>query len=369
MNQRMDQIVDWLTQEQLQIGLINTPSNVYYLTGFECHPHERLLALFIFADQQPILVCPKMEVERVNATGFQSVVIGYDDTEDPWELIQAEFHKRGFTKDQSLRVAIEKESLSYARAMKVNGLFNQVEFESIEPVIHSLRVIKDELEIEIMREAARLADLGVEIGMKTLHVGITETEVVSVIEQELKKKGIDGMSFETMVLFGEKTALPHGTPGDRQLQKGDLVLFDLGVVWKGYCSDITRTMAFGSPTPEQERIYQTVLQANLTALMNIKPGIRMGELDRSARDVIRNAGYGDYFPHRLGHGLGIEVHEYPSLSETNQELLSVGMAFTVEPGIYVPNVGGVRIEDDVVVLEDGVEVLTHFPKELLVIEV
>lgn len=367
MNRRLNQLKDWLSNQYIDFAFINNSKNVFYLTGFDSEPYERFLGLFVFAQHDPILICPKLDETTAKESGWTEEIIGYDDTQDPWLFLQSSLSKRGFI-HPSVRVAIEMDTLSYSRALRLQTLFKEISFVGLEQQINLMRQVKDEQELHILREAAKLADFGVEIGIKALQEGITETEVVAKIEYELKKKGIQGMSFDTMVLFGEKSALPHGTPGDRKLQAGDLVLFDLGVVWKGYCSDITRTVAFGSITPEQERIYQTVLHAELAALQQVKAGVSMGDLDRTARDVIRQAGYGDYFPHRLGHGLGIDVHEFPSITETNEDLLVEGLVFTIEPGIYIPEVGGVRIEDDVVVGCNGPEILTSFPKELLIIE-
>jgi Xaa-Pro dipeptidase len=213
-----------------------------------------------------------------------------------------------------------------------------------------------------------MADFGVEVGVKALKEGITEMEVLATIEFELKKKGIREMSFSTMVLFGEKAGDPHGNPGNRTLKAGDFVLFDLGVMLDGYCSDITRTFVYKSATEKQKEIYNTVLQAELASLEASKPGNRIGDLDQIARDIITNAGYGEQFPHRIGHGLGINVHEFPSMSHLNDGTLVKGMVYTIEPGIYVPEIGGVRIEDDVLVTEDGFETLTKYPKELQIIE-
>lgn len=175
------------------------------------------------------------------------------------------------------------------------------------------------------------------------------------------------MSFDTMVLAGANAALPHGTPGLTKIKKGDLVLFDLGVVYQGYCSDITRTIAYGDITDKQAEIYNTVLKAEEAAVSAVKPGVKASELDLTARNIIAEAGYGDYFPHRLGHGLGISVHEYPSMTTTNNLQIKPGMVFTIEPGIYVPDVAGVRIEDDLLVTENGAEILTKFPKSLQIV--
>ena len=200
--------------------------------------------------------------------------------------------------------------------------------------------------------------------MHEIKEGKTELEIVAAIEYELKKKGITDMSFATMVLTGANGASPHGTPGQTKIQKGDFVLFDLGVIVDGYCSDITRTVAYGEMNDKQKEIYDTVLKAQLAAIDASFPEVTCATVDLTARKIISDAGYGEYFPHRLGHGLGIGVHEYPSLTETNELQLEAGMVYTIEPGIYVPNVAGVRIEDDILVTKNGVEILTKFPKEL-----
>lgn len=218
-----------------------------------------------------------------------------------------------------------------------------------------------------MIEAGKWADKALEIGFNAIGEGVEEQEIVAVIEYELKKMGIKNMSFETMVLTGDNAASPHGTPGDRKIEKNDLILFDLGVVYEGYTSDVTRTVAFGEPSQQAKDIYNLVLEANEAAIAAVKPGITAGELDRIARDVISEAGYGKYFNHRLGHGLGSNVHEFPSIMGGNDLVIEEGMCFSIEPGIYVPGVAGVRIEDCVYVTADGCEVLTHTPKSLTVV--
>ncbi|RAL25810.1 M24 family metallopeptidase [Thermoflavimicrobium daqui] len=365
MDKRLYQVISWLQNEQLDMAMIHSSTNVYYLTQFMCEPHERFLGLFIFPHAEPFLICPLLDVDKAQDSGWSYTVIGYDDVENPWEIVRNEVRKR--LPNRQIRIAIEKERVSYARVEQLTQVIASNEIVSIDEEINKWRLIKTDQEIDWMREAARLADYGVEIGMNFLKKGCTEMEVLGQIELELKKKGIEGMAFDTMVLFGEKSALPHGTPGLRELNKGDMVLFDLGVKWKGYCSDITRTVAFGTIDEKQQEIYEVVLQAQLEALNHCKPDIRVGNLDQAARSVIEEAGYGKYFTHRVGHGLGMELHEYPSLNATNENLLQVGMTFTIEPGIYIPNLCGVRIEDDVVITTTGYETLTSFPKELQVI--
>ncbi|MGP4080880.1 M24 family metallopeptidase [Pseudalkalibacillus sp. R45] len=365
MEQRLEQFSKWLQETEQTLAFVHSSANVFYLSNFNCEPHERLLGIFIFPDHEPFLVCPGMEVSQARDAGWNYEIIGHGDADDPWKMIQSALTDRGITKAD--HVAIEKETLSYARAEQIMNMFPSVSLHSAEDKLHQLRLIKDEKELAILRKAAELADFGVETGVNALREGCTEMEVLATIEYELKKKGIREMSFSTMVLFGEKSGQPHGNPGNRKLKKGDLVLFDLGVVLDGYCSDITRTVAFQEVNDKQKEIYDIVLKAQLETLELSKPGIRLGDLDKKARDIITNAGYGDFFPHRIGHGIGVDVHEYPSMSENNDNLLKEGMTYTIEPGVYLPDVGGVRIEDDILVTSDGYETLTKFPKELQII--
>jgi len=361
---KINKIKQFLQIKNIEVAFISTPDNVFYVSGFSSNPHERILGVFIFKEAEPFLICPKMEVPDVLATNWPYKVVGYSDTENPWEIIQSEITKR-IVNDVS--IAIEKSHITVERFELLSNLFERSEFYQIDTLLNDMRVIKTEDEIENMRIAAQLADFAIGVGCREIKEGITELEVLMAIEFELKKKGVQKMSFDTMVLSGPKTASPHGTPGSRKIQQGDFILFDLGVIYNGYCSDITRTVAFGEPSIAMREIYETVKRAEQAAIDLVKPGVNAADLDNTAREIIKDAGYGVFFTHRLGHGLGISVHEYPSITATNDFILKEGMVFTIEPGIYHPEIAGVRIEDDVVVTNNGVEVLTKFPKELQII--
>lgn len=365
MNNRLDKLSLWLKQQGHSFAFLNSTANVFYLSKFYTDPHERLLGLFVFPEEEPFLVCPGMEASQAKQAGWAHQVIGYSDTDNPWELIQKALESRGI--DNPSSITIEKETLSYDRAEQLLQLYPSVRLDSVETKMNELRLIKDDNELQVLSEAAALADFGVEVGVGALAEGVTEMDVLAKIEYELKRKGVQGMSFSTMVLYGEKSGQPHGNPGLRKLKEGDFVLFDLGVVLDGYCSDITRTVAYKNVSDKQKEIYETVRKAQQTALDRCKPGTPIGDIDRTAREIITSADYGDYFPHRIGHGLGIDVHEFPSMSEKNDDKLMTGMTFTVEPGIYVPEIGGVRIEDDLVITENGCRPLTKFPKELQIV--
>ncbi|MDQ0214995.1 Xaa-Pro dipeptidase [Oikeobacillus pervagus] len=365
MNQRLENLMDWMKEKEIDFSFITLPDNVFYLSGFRSDPNERLLAIGVFAEKEPFLICPQMEIEDAKRAGWGYELIGYTDIENPWEMIERSTNSRV----SSIRkIAIEKEHLNVERFEQLQYCFSDAAFIGAEEKLHQLRMIKDEHELNLLRKAAEYADLAVQAGVNEITEGKSELEILAAIEFEMKKQGIAEMSFSTMVLTGKNAASPHGTPGVTKVKKGDLVLFDLGVVYEGYCSDITRTVAYGDLNDKQLEIYETVLKAEKAAVHAVKPGVKAKELDLTARKIIAEAGYGDYFPHRLGHGLGISVHEYPSLTETNELKIEQGMVFTIEPGIYVPEIAGVRIEDDVYVTETGVEVLTKFPKELQIVK-
>lgn len=364
MNKRLIKFRSWLQEKDIPAAFITSTENVFHLSGFYSDPHERLLALAVFQDAEPILICPQMEVEDAKKTGWNSEIIGYTDIENPWGKIKKSIDARNITVHTA---AVEKEHMNIERYEQIQTFFQSPSLIAAEDKLRELRMIKDEEELSILREACQLADYAIEVGANEIKEGKTEMDVLAAIEYELKKKGVNQMSFSTMVLTGANGASPHGTPGSTKIKKGDLVLFDLGVVHKGYCSDITRTLAYHDIDDKQKEIYDTVLGAQLAALEASKPGETCANIDLAARKYIADKGYGDYFPHRLGHGLGISVHEYPSLTETNQLKLQEGMVFTIEPGIYVPGVAGVRIEDDVYVTANGTEILTKYPKTLQII--
>jgi Xaa-Pro dipeptidase len=365
MEKRINELTKWMKQENVDFAFITSTANIFYLSKFYTTPHERVAGVGVFQNDEPFMICPKMEMSSAKKAGWSFEIVGYDDTENPWEFIQNAIQKRNIAVST---LAIEKEHLSFERGEKLQNIFPTAVFKAVEEKLNELRLIKDETELSILREAAKLADFGVEVGVHAIKEGISELEIVAKIEYELKKKGVREMSFSTMVLTGTKTAAPHGVPSLDKIQKGDLVLFDLGVILDGYCSDITRTVAYHSINDNQQEIYDTVLKGQLAAVETSKPGTEIGKIDKAARDIIAAAGFGEYFTHRIGHGLGIDVHEFPSLNATNTNLLRTGMVYTIEPGIYVPEIGGVRIEDDIYITENGCEVLTKYPKELQIIK-
>lgn len=226
-------------------------------------------------------------------------------------------------------------------------------------LIQKLRAIKDKQEIALMRKAAELTIQGMKAAYEAVTSGVKEHEVAAEVEYAMRRRGSGGVAFESIVVSGVSSAFPHGSCFDREIREGDLVIVDIGATYKHYCSDMTRTLVAGKPTEKQRRIYDVVKSSQFSALEKMKASVSAWEVDFSARNLIESAGYGNFFVHRLGHGVGLEIHEQPVLSQDNKDLLVAGNVVTVEPGIYIPDFGGVRIEDTVLVQENGAEKLTY----------
>ncbi|MDX8291109.1 Xaa-Pro peptidase family protein [Metabacillus indicus] len=265
------------------------------------------------------------------------------------------------------RLGFEQDHLSFAAYSSYASKLKGIEFVPVSEAVEKLRLIKSAAEIKILKEAAEIADAAFKHILTVVQPGMKEIEVSNELEFFMRKQGAVSSSFDIIVASGHRSALPHGVASEKEIEKGDFVTFDFGAYYKGYCSDITRTIAVGNPSDELKKIYSIVLEAQLRGMNGIKAGMTGKEADALTRDYISENGYGEYFGHSTGHGLGMEVHESPSLSAKSETVLEPGMIVTVEPGIYVPKLGGVRIEDDTVVKEDGNESLTHSPKELIIL--
>lgn len=257
-----------------------------------------------------------------------------------------------------------EESISYGQYRELKE-FLEIELIPQANLVETLRMVKDEEEIENIKKAQNITDKAFEYLLNFIKVGMTEKEVALELEYFMKKQGAEDLSFDTIVASGKRSSLPHGKASEKVIEKGDFVTIDFGCKVNGYCSDMTRTIVMGKASEKQKEIYNIVLEAQQKAIDNIRAGITSKEADLLARSVIEEKGYGQYFSHSLGHGVGLEVHEAPSLSFKKEEILKEGAIVTVEPGIYIPDFGGVRIEDMVLLKEDGVINLTKSPKYLI----
>lgn len=363
---KIEKVQRWLADNGQDIALVTDPKTIQYLTTFYSDPVERVLMLVVFKDQEPFIFGPALETEAIKDTGWSSPVYGYLDHEDPWVMIADQVHARN-TGDT--RIAIEKSQLAVDRLEALQQVFSNADFSAnLTPFIEQMRLIKSDDEIEKLKIAGKWDDFALQTGFEAVQIGKTEDQIAADLQYALMQHGIMELSFPSLVQAGAHAAEPHGATSENTVQNNQLVLFDLGTVWDGYISDASRTIAVGKPDEKSMDIYKVCLEAQLTAQAAAKPGVTAEELDKIARDVISKAGYGEYFIHRLGHGMGMSEHEFPSIMEGNKMELRPGMCFSIEPGIYIPNVAGVRIEDCVYITEDGCEPFTHTTKKLRYVE-
>ncbi|HEY3285460.1 MAG TPA: Xaa-Pro peptidase family protein [Armatimonadota bacterium] len=355
MTARLAKLRDLLSQDGAPALLITNLENVRYLSGFTGSAGAVLVtserALF-FADpryhDQARQQCPDLEI------------ICYEGSVDRLEAIAQQLAAH-----QVKALRFEAAHLSYSEAEKTRKTLAGVELEPSEDLVERLRQVKDADEVEAIRRAVTLVDRAYSHILTKLAPKMSERDVALELDFFMRRNGADKEGFDTIAASGPNSAYPHHHPGSRLLQRGDLVKMDFGAYMGGYNSDITRTVCLGPATEKQRQVYSVVLGAQLAALAAIRPGVPGRDVDRVARNYIAAHGYGDYFGHGLGHSLGREVHDGPGLSQRSTITLSPGMVVTVEPGIYIEDWGGVRIEDDVLVTEDGAEVLTQSTKELI----
>lgn len=264
------------------------------------------------------------------------------------------------------RLAFEQDYMTFATYSQYQEKLSAT-LEPVSGLIEKLRMVKSPEELEVLKAAAKIADDAFEHICTYIKAGMTELQVSNELEFFMRSQGATSSSFDIIVASGLRSALPHGVASDKKIEQGDLITLDFGALYNGYVSDITRTVAVGEPSDKLKEIYQVVLDSQVLALENIKPGMTGIEADAIARDYIKSKGYGEAFGHSTGHGIGLEVHEGPGLSFRSETVLEPGMAVTVEPGIYLPGIGGVRIEDDILITETGNERLTHSSKELRIL--
>ncbi|WP_457752066.1 M24 family metallopeptidase [Thermococcus sp.] len=353
---RLNKLISLMNERNFDGALISPGTNLYYLTGLTVHEvGERLTLLIVNANGKYRLLAPSLYENAVR----NFPVTFWRDGENPYDKlawILAEFH----LSDGRLLIEDTMHADWLINVMRL-GLF---EFYPLSSLVRELRMRKDRGEIEMMRHAAKAADRVFDEILSWDLVGMRERELALKIELALRELS-DGISFEPIVASGKNGANPHHEPGDRRLRKGDMVILDYGAKWRGYCSDITRTIALGGPNERLVEIYEVVKEAQEKAYRAAREGILAKEVDQAARETIARAGYGEYFTHRTGHGLGLDVHEEPYIGPDGTTVLENGMTFTIEPGIYVPGLGGVRIEDDVVIHDGNGKRLTRAERELI----
>lgn len=338
-------------------------ANMAYFTGLHMHLSERPTIALISGDEIAFIV-PELETPVIKQhSELEGRLFVWTDS-DGFEGAFREAAEALGLNDKRLGV----DDLTM-RTFELLAFLDAAPDMQVKPISRDLldiRAIKEPGEIEAMRRAIAITEIALDTLLTEIQVGMTEREIANRLDALLTEGGSQDFAFKALVQTGPNSALPHGGVTDRALQADEFLLIDFGGKYGGYPADITRTFCLGTPTDEMQRIHDTVRRANEAAIAVVKPGIACGDVDKAARDVISEAGYGEYFIHRTGHGLGLETHERPQIAEGVEDLLQPGTVFTIEPGIYVPGLGGVRIEDDVLVTDDGVEVLTTFRKDMVI---
>ena len=353
MNKRVQAFLDKMQEKELDGIIINNLKNIYYLTGFWGSNGT----VFISRDRQILVTDARYIIAaKQEVTGFEIFA-----ERDELTTIAK------IAKDMGLsRIGFEDEiSVSYYHRM-------QAAFEGLELIpqtqfVEALRMIKDETEIATIRKACSISDQAFHDALEFIKPGKTEIEIANFLDFRMRELGAAGLSFDTILASGINSSKPHAHPMHKPVELGEAITMDFGCLYEHYVSDMTRTIYLGHVSDEQAVIYNTVLKANQALIDQAKAGLGFRDFDKIPRDIIVEAGYGQYFTHGIGHGIGLDIHEEPYFSQTSTEVIKSGMVLTDEPGIYIEGKYGVRIEDDILITDTGCELLTLAPKELIVI--
>ncbi|ABB14332.1 M24 family metallopeptidase [Carboxydothermus hydrogenoformans] len=353
--ERVEKLKKKLLKEGINAYFITKRENVRYIAGFTgssgavlITPEKNYFITDFRYVEQATKQCPGFIIEKHEDTIYSRVA----------ELL------KGLKIDT---LYFEGDALSFKDYRELSEKASGVNLVSLPEIVDELREIKDKGEVEVIKKACAIADAAFNHLLKKLTPGMSEKEVAWELEKFMREAGAEDIAFETIVASGERGALPHGVASEKKIVSGEMVTLDFGAKYQGYHSDITRTVAIGEPSEKMLEIYDVVLEAQEAALQAVRPGALAVDVDRVARDIIAKAGYAEYFGHGLGHGVGLNIHEGPRLSPKGKAVLQPGMVVTIEPGIYLPGSGGVRIEDTVLVTESGFEVLTRSPKNLIIL--
>lgn len=351
---RLTKTFNLIKKQKINALLVNKPSNVRYLSGYS--GSNGLLVLVppkaYFLTDFRYTVQARKEVKSCQVIIAERELLG--------ELVKIPALKK------KVKLGFESVSLTVKLLNNIKELLPKATLVPTENIVESVAVIKDTGEINKLKKAAKIADAVFSDILKMIKPGVKERDISLELQYKMIKLGADGPSFDFIVASGQRSSMPHGVASDRKFKKGDFITMDYGCFFQGYPSDITRTVVLGKASAKQKKIYDIVLRAQTAAVNSARAGLPARELDKVARDIIIREGYGDNYGHGLGHGLGLgEVHSNPVVGPRSQDMLKSGHAFTIEPGIYIPNWGGVRIEDDVLLASNGCKVLTKSPKELI----
>lgn len=351
---RVSKVQDTLKEQNLGALIVSSAYNLRYISNF-----TGSAGLSVVTQEKAYFITDFRYTEQAGEQASHMTIIEHKGD------LYGEVEK--IIKDNNLEsICFEKEHVTYSTFETLKEKLS-AELVPVDGIVENLRLIKDEEEIQTIQKAIQITEQAYEHILEYVEEGMTEIEVANELDFFMRSKGASGVSFDTIVASGHRSAMPHGVASEKKIEQGDMITIDFGCYYNGYVSDMTRTFALGDPGEELKKIYQIVLEANLKASEAAKAGMTGKELDKVARDYITEAGYGDQFGHSLGHGIGLEVHEGPGVSHRSEVELKENMIVTNEPGIYVPGLGGVRIEDDLVIKESGNQNLMTLSKELVIL--
>lgn len=360
----MDRLRAEMAQRGVDAVAVVPSANLFYLTGVEMHLSERVTLLLVTHNEAHLIV-PALEVPRVQARARIPLQLhAWSDAE--WVQAGWASLKKNVALDGK-NIAVDFYAVRALELTQLQEIAHGAKISNAAPLFDALRMTKDATEVDAMRRAVRVLETSMDALLSQVRAGKTEKELAARWQWLMFEHGADGIPDAPIVASGPNSAQPHTTSTARELQNGDLLILDGWCTVDGYFGDITRTFAIGNVSDELKTIYALTLQANEAGRAASKPGVQCQEVDRAAREVIAGAGFGEYFVHRTGHGLGLEVHEAPNIVQGDARVLAPGNTFTIEPGIYLSGKGGVRIEDDVIVTQDGGESLMIYPRELRVL--
>ena len=360
---RLTKLYNAMQKAGLDGLVVNPGCSFSYLTGLPMHIMERPTVIFFALGKEPAIVLPKLEAIKLNSLAYNAQGITYDENPQEWQAAFDQAAKA--TGLAGKRVGTEPRALRLLEYSYLQNAAPGANWVDATAVFADLRNRKDASEVALMRKATQIAQDALLATLPSVRLGVTEKELANELVIQLLRHGCGPeLPFAPIVASGPNSANPHAAPSDRPVQDGDMLLFDWGASYEGYVSDLTRTYGIGKVAEKYQNIHRVVEQANAAGRAAGGPGKPCADVDKAARGVIDAAGYGQYFRHRTGHGLGMEAHEDPYMRGDNMQLLEPGMAYTVEPGVYLAGENGVRIEDDMVVTETGAESLSDLPRGL-----
>lgn len=374
MNPRLEKLYAAMETAALDAVALNPGPTLTYLTGLSFHLMERPVVMFFAPGRDPVLVLPALDMLMAQDLAYRVDTFPYAEDPSAWdEAFRNAAQTLGLdtlTGTSGKRIGVEPRALRLLDYRYLQGGAPTADFPDASEALGSLRLRKEEAEVQKLRQAVEIAQKAFKAVIPLIRVGISEKQLAAELTLELLRQGsAPELPFMPIISSGPNSANPHATPSGRALQPGDLLVIDWGATYEGYASDLTRTFALGEVDPELARIHNIVRQANVAGRAAARPGIPAGEVDKAARAVIERAGYGAWFTHRTGHGIGLDVHEPPFMRGDNPQILEPGMVFTVEPGIYLPGRGGVRIEDNMLITQAGAECLSDLEREMVTIGV